>query len=163
MNLTEILTQDLSDPSLTRLPLLAPGVYEFSIKNARLCREQRAGGDTTTSLRALLMVVSPALKFQTDEPWPPSMPVPFSIMLTPTGKATPEMIKQNLAAFLQAVDEKTLLTPEEVNEFEKVPFGETELPLPRFDGKRFVGKVSIRPDAEGNPRNNIRPVPAKRS
>lgn len=160
MTLNDILTQDLSDPSLTQMPVLNPGVYEFAIKSARLVRNT-SNGMPVVSLRLTLAVVSPATKFQSDEIWPPSLPVMVSYQLTPTGNATPDLVRQNLAAFLQSIGEKALLTPEEAAEFNS-NLGDHEMPLTRFEGRQFTGKVTVRADRDGNPRNNVRPLVVKK-
>ena len=156
-----ILTENLSDPSLTQLPVVAPGTYEVIVSKPRLLKEEGQNGEPVSRLAYTVYLQSPALKYGTNEPWPPSMPVPTSIQLTPTGKLTQQIIKQNLASFLQACGEATLLTPQEAGEFASM-LPPAELPIPKFEGKKFMVKISVRPDSEGNPRMNLRPVPTRR-
>lgn len=154
-SINAILTANLSDPTLTEMPVVAQGQYTVTIGKPRLCHEKNKENLPTQVLRFNFRIQSPATKHNSAEVWPSETPIAQQINLVPTDRMTSDMIVRNLAGFLQACGEEALLTADEAAQFTSMDTG--EMPLPRFDGKTFAAKVTVKPDQDGNPRNNLQP------
>ena len=156
-NITSILTANLSDRALTEMQVVAAGTYTVATDKTRICKEKNKEGNHVDVLRFAFRITSPAKKHNSQDIWPSEVPIQQQIGLVPTEKMSQDYIVRNLAGFIQATGEQVLLTESEAAEF-NTHASPYELPLPRFDSKSFLAKVTVKPDNDGNPRNNLMPV-----
>jgi hypothetical protein len=143
------LTEDLSDPTLTEFPILAGGTYEVVCKSAKLVRN-----DGKISFRGQVSLTEPATQHNSTEPFEVTTPLSLFTGLEPIGKATPEMVKRNIATLVQAAGLATLCEPEQAAQFATMD----EVELPQYAGRSFTVKVSVATSKQGNLINNVNPI-----
>lgn len=141
-SVTDLLTADLSDPKLTQFPILAGGTYDFLIDGAPKVVTEEG----TRSLRYSLKLIGVGKQHNTDEPWNNSLPITVYQGLTPSPAAdgrkevTLDMVKRNVATFVQACGERVFTTPEQAAAIQS---NQKEVLLPQFAGKKVAGTVKV--------------------
>lgn len=127
-----ILDEDLSSVD-TSMPILAADVYDLKIHEAKVAPNNEGTGQV---LKLALKTTKDA-QSKSGENINAGFPIFHNIGLSPTEKYTKDMIKKNVASFLEAVGAGMTLNPVE-----------------RLIGRNVRAKVTIQPERDQYPESN---------
>lgn len=136
-DVTDPLSMDLTNTS-TKKPLLAPGVGSFQITKIERKESKKTPGQFSVNVE--LATLETATDHNTGELINPGWKVYHTILITPTGKMTADMIKRNMAQFMDSV------------------FGNHEGafgPLEKYIGETVTARIAVEPSEQYGDQNRL--------